>query len=59
MLEPENVDEDLNIAVDEEELTDAPAIKTDVRFKIPKRKKATKRTTARHDEEPSIFKDYF
>ena len=38
---------------DEEELTDAPAIKSDVRLKSPERKKATKRSTARHEEEPS------
>ena len=53
VIEPENVDENMNCAVDEEELTDAPATKSDVRLKSPERKKATKRSTARHEEEPS------
>ena len=52
-IQPENVDEELSGA-DEEELTDAPAIKSDVRLEFPERKKATKRSTARHDEEPHI-----
>ena len=45
-IEPENVDEDLNVALDEEELTDAPATMSDVRLKSPEGKKATKRSTA-------------
>ena len=53
MIEPKNDDEDMNIVVDEDELTDALATKTDVRLKSPERRKATKRSTARHDEEPS------
>ena len=39
VIEPENVDEDMNAAVDEEELTDAPATKSDVILKSPERKK--------------------
>ena len=53
VIEPENVDEEMSGA-DEEEFTDAPATKSDVRLKSPERKKATKRSTARHEEEPSI-----
>ena len=34
VIEPENVDEDMHGAVDEEELSDAPAIKTDVRLNL-------------------------
>ena len=51
--EPENVDVGMEIAVDEDELTDAPKTKTDIRLKSPERKKAAKRSTASHDEEPS------
>ena len=43
----------MNGAVDEEKLTDVPTTKCDVRLKSPERNKATKRSTARHDEEPS------
>ena len=43
----------LSGAVDEEELADAPATKSDVQLKSPERKTATKRSTARHEEEPS------
>ena len=42
VIEPENVDEDMSGAVDEEKLTDAPATKSDVGLKSPERKKATK-----------------
>ena len=38
VIEPENVDEDISSSVDEEELTDAPATKSDVRLKSPERK---------------------
>ena len=51
MKEPENVDVGMEVAVDED--TDAPKTKTDIRLKSPERKKATKRSTASHDEEPS------
>ena len=44
----------MNGALDEEESTDAPATKTDVRLKSPDRRKATKRSTARHDAEIRI-----
>ena len=39
VIEPENVDEDMNSAVHEEELTDAPATKSDVRLKSLERKR--------------------
>ena len=52
-IEPENADEEMS-GDDEEELIDAPATRSDVRLKSRERKKATKRSTARHDEEPSI-----
>ena len=52
MIEPENVDEEMSGA-DEKELADAPATKSDVRLNSPETKKATKRSTARHDEEPN------
>ena len=47
----EEVDENV---VQDETLIDAPASKSDIRLKSPDRKKAAKRGTARHDEEPSI-----
>ena len=58
VIVPENVDEEMSGA-DEEELTDAPATKSDVRLKSPERKKATKRSTARHEEEPSTTRITF
>ena len=39
--------------MDEDELFDAPKTNKDIRLKSPERRKATKRSTASHDEEPS------
>ena len=39
--------------MDEDELTDAPKSKTNIRLKSPEGKKAIKRGTASHDEGPS------
>ena len=54
VIEPENVDEDMNNAVDEEELTDKPATKSDVRLKSPERKKATMRSIGLVHKFPDI-----
>ena len=53
MDEPEKVNEEMggdhtDDVVNEEDLIDAPASKTDIRLKLPERRKATKRGTARH-----------
>ena len=50
VIEPENVDEYMNGAVDEDELTDSPATQSDARLKSPERNKATKISTSRHEE---------
>ena len=39
VIEPENVDEDMDIAADEDELSDAPKAKTDTRLTSPERKR--------------------
>ena len=56
--EPKKVDEDMtgdhaDDVVDVEGLIDAPASNTYIRLKSPERRKAKKRGTARHEEEPS------
>ena len=54
MIEPENVDEDMrDDAVVNDDLTDAPATKTDISLKSLGRKKTPKTSTARHQEELS------
>ena len=55
IAEPDKVGEDMggkdaDDVVNEEALIDALASKTDISFKSPDRKKATKRGTARHEE---------